>query len=164
MADLVTHVGTALLFKGATRGRHMPIFVLGTVVPDVCGRVVGMGLSKIPGCPDLLIYGPGVIHMPLGMLAFTLLVSLLFREDQRGVVWANLLAGAVLHLAVDLLQHHVGTGYPLLFPFSTWHWELGLLGSEATIPYSIPLFLAGLALWRFRGSRRPPEPSAAPDP
>lgn len=168
MADLVTHIGAALLFKGATRGRHAPIFVLGTVMPDVCGRVFGMGMSKIPGVPDLLIYAPGVVHMPLGMLAFSLLVALAFRADQRLAVWANLLAGALLHLCVDLLQHHVGTGYPLLFPFSDWHWELGLISSEATIPWSIPVLLAGSALWWWRrpvrGSPPPPEPSPAAGP
>ncbi|HJN76707.1 MAG TPA: metal-dependent hydrolase [Myxococcota bacterium] len=164
MADLVTHIGAALFFKGAVRGRNAPVFVLGTVMPDVCGRVVGIALSKLPGCPDLLVYGPGVIHMPLGMIAFSLLVALLFRADQRAAVFANLLAGALLHLAIDLLQHHVGTGYPLLFPFSSWHWELGLIGSEATIPWSIPVFLLGLGLWRLRGSRRPPAPPPAPGP
>ena len=163
MADLVTHVGAALLFKGATRGRHAPVFVLGTVMPDVCGRVLGMGLARVPDCPDLLIYGPGVVHMPLGMVALSLLFSLAFREDQRASVFGNLLAGAVLHLAIDLLQHHVGTGYPLLFPFSTWHWELGWIGSEATIPWSLPILLLGGGLWWFRGSRPPRAPSPAPD-
>lgn len=162
MADLVTHIATGLLFKGATRGRHMPLFVLGTVLPDVCGRVVGMALSKLDplfAVPDGLVYGPGVVHMPLGMLAFTLGVAQLFRPDQRRLVFANLLGGSALHLAVDVLQRHTGTGYPLLFPFSQWHWEAGLLGSEATVPYALPALAIGALIWWWRRPKpAPPVP------
>ena len=158
MADLVTHIATGLLFKGVTRGRHAPLFVLGTVVPDVCGRVVGMGLSELEGLvavPDVLVYGPGVVHMPLGMVAFTLLVSQLFRADQRRDVWANLLGGAMLHLAVDVLQHHTGTGYALLFPLSEWHWEAGLIGSEATVPWALPLLAVSALVFALSRCYRP---------
>ncbi|MCP4808521.1 MAG: hypothetical protein GY913_18885 [Proteobacteria bacterium] len=167
MADLVTHIATGLLFKGATRGRHAPLFVLGTVLPDVCGRVVGMGLSKLDplfSVPDLLVYGPGVVHMPLGMLAFTLLVAQLFRADQRAAVWANLLGGAVLHLVVDVLQHHTGTGYPLLFPLSQWHWEAGLIGSEATVPFALPALVLGGLLYAWRRPRTAAAPRPGPAP
>jgi len=96
------------------------------------------------------------------MLPMCFLLAQLF-GDRRGA-FANLLAGCLLHLGLDLLQFHTGSGYPLLFPFSDWHWELGLIGTEATVPWSLPLALVGgMAWWARRrfgasGRARPDQP------
>jgi hypothetical protein len=157
MADLVTHVGLALLVKAVTGRRHSASFVLGNVLPDLAGRAVGMGLTLLAHrglpVPEGLIFGFGVLHLPLGMIAFCGLLALPFRPDSRWRVFANLAGGCFLHLAVDLLQRHTGTGYPLIFPFSSWHWEAGLIGSEATVPWALPLLALGLGAWWWRRSR-----------
>ncbi len=157
MADLVTHIGLAFLVKGLTRKPHTASFVLGNVLPDLGGRAIGMGLTLLvhqgAPVPEDLIFGFGVLHLPLGILALCGLLALPFRRDLRRSVFLNLLGGCFLHLALDLLQRHTGTGYPLLFPFTTWHWELGLIGSEATVPVSVPLLLAGAGLWWRRVGR-----------
>lgn len=156
MADLVTHVATALLWKAATR-RPAATLVIGVALPDLAGRVPTMLLSPLAlagwPIPDALVYGFNAIHTPFGILALTLLLSLCFREDQRKEAWANLAGGGALHMGVDLLQHHVGVGYPLLLPFSGWHWEAGLIGTEATVKVAPVLGPLSLALWLWRRPR-----------
>ena len=83
--------------------------------------------------------------------------------DPAGKVGAaNLLGGMLLHMAIDLLQSHLGVGYPLLFPFSTHAVELGLIGSEATVPLALPL--AVLAVWVWRRGQPADVPSAESAP
>ena len=100
MADLVTHVGLALLVKGAAGRRHSASFVLGNVLPDLAGRAVGMGLSLLANrglpVPEELIFGFGVLHLPLGMLAFSALLALPFRRGLRRGVFLKLTAGSVI--------------------------------------------------------------------
>jgi hypothetical protein len=63
----------------------------------------------------------------------------------------------MLHLAVDVLQRHLGVGYLLFYPFSTWDWEAGIIGSEDTVralPIVLPVTLL-VAWWRW-GRGRPP--------
>ncbi|MED5374180.1 MAG: hypothetical protein VX899_24395 [Myxococcota bacterium] len=152
MADLITHISSALLLKAAFGRRHTASFTLGNVLPDLLGRVPGMALVKLASMglpvPEGLTYAPGVLHMPFGMLPLSVLLALAFPERQRLAVAANLFGGCMLHLGIDLLQHHTGTGYPLLFPFSSWHWELAWIGTEATVlvaPVLAPLSV--LAFW-----------------
>lgn len=155
MADLVTHMATALLTKAALGTRHTPTLLLGVVLPDLAGRVpVVLGLAAVNAglpVPDVLVYGWGVLHLPFGMVPLCFLLAQAFAN--RRAAFGNLLAGCLLHLALDLLQFHTGSGYPLLFPFSTWHGELGWIGTEATIPWSLPLTLLGLGVWWWRRKR-----------
>jgi len=168
VADLVTHMATALLVKATSGGRHTMTLLVGVVLPDMAGRlpvVLALGLLDLGvPLPELLVYGWGVLHLPFGMLPMCFLLAQLFGD--RRAAFANLLAGCLLHLGLDLLQFHTGSGYPLLFPFSDWHWELGLIGTEATVPWSLPLALVvGMAWWARRrfgasGKARPglPQP------
>jgi hypothetical protein len=148
-------MATAVLLKAAAGTRHTPTLLLGVVLPDLAARVpvvVGLAIVNqgIP-LPDLVVYGWGVLHVPLGMLAMCFLLCQVF-ADRRGA-FLHLFAGCMLHLALDVFQFHTGSGYPLLFPFSRWHWELGLISTEATVPWSLPLALvAGLAWWARRRS------------
>ena len=110
--------------------------------------------------PSLLIYGWDPLHTPVGMLLSAYAISLLFVAEQRvGIFW-NLLGGMLLHMAIDLLQSHLGVGYPLLFPFSTRAFELGVIGSEATVPLALPLAL--LAAWAWRRGQPPVSPPDSP--
>ncbi len=64
-------------------------------------------------------------------------------------------------MLIDLTQRHVGLGYPLLVPFSSRDFELGVMGSEATVPWApaIAAFTVGLwglrRWWDRRGAPRP---------
>ena len=103
--------------------------------------------------PDRLVEGIAVLHLPLGFVPVTLALALLFEERARAAVWMNLLGGCFLHLALDLTQHHVGKGYMLLFPLTDWDFELGWIGSEATVPYAPFLLPISLLLWAWRRPR-----------
>lgn len=172
MADLITHTCVALLVKAATRGpapasSSWPLpptvatFVLGTCLPDLLGRVPSMALTtlrwSVPAIPEWTIYVWGPLHMPFGILVASILVAQAFRDGERRSAAAQLTGGGLVHMAVDLLQSHLGAGYLLLFPFSLWDFELGLIGSEDTVrivPLLVPLTaLACVARWRRRGDQ-----------
>lgn len=170
MADLITHGCAALLWKAATTAKphpDIPVFVAGTCLPDLVGRVPPMGLSvlrwSLPWIPEPLIYLWTPAHLPIGMVFNAALFAMLFEAPRRAAVFKNLLGGSALHLAVDLLQSHFGVGYLLLFPFSLWDWELGWIGSEDTVrivPILLPL--TALICWRRWRRIQPPSPQALP--
>lgn len=154
MADLVTHTCVAYLVKAIPNRPNVATFVLGTCLPDLLGRVPSMGLTtlrwSLPWIPEWTVYLWAPLHMPIGMLLSSFVLSFLFPEVGRRVVFLNLLGGGLLHLAVDLLQRHFGVGYLLFFPLSDWDFELGWIGSEDTVrivPVLVPLTLA-VAWWR----------------
>lgn len=144
MADLITHGCVAVLARlNSQSARWVPTFVAGTCLPDV-SRVPAIVLTRLrydfPQIPEWACYIWGPLHVPAGILLQSYLVALLFAESDRPVAFRNLLAGGMLHLAVDLLQFHFGMGYMLLFPLTTWDFEFGWIGSEATVPL-VPVLL-----------------------
>ena len=164
MADLVTHAAVGVLVKAATSRSNAAAFIAGTLLPDLLSRLPSMICSAaraLVEVPPALIYGWDPLHTPAGMLLSAYAISLLFVAEQRAGVFWNLLGGMLLHMAIDLLQSHLGVGYPLLFPFSTHAVELGLIGSEATVPLALPLAVLAVWVWR-RGqpSDVPPAESA----
>ena len=159
MADLITHMACGLVVKGATRGRYTGALVAGCVLPDLGARVPAMGFSAMAKggvpIPPEIPYAFEVLHMPIGMLLMCLIVALCFVPEQRSGIFLNLLGGCLLHLGVDLMQDHLGVGYLLAFPFSTWDFELGWMGSEASVHLAPAIGAAALAFWwwRMRDSR-----------
>lgn len=157
MADLVTHGALALLLKRGQlgllpdRALHLSSFVAGNLLPDLLARLPAMAFMAIQArgapVPPLLLHGWGVLHVPSGMVLAALALALLFPRDQQRAVFANLLAGMLLHLAVDLLQSHAGAGYLLAFPWSTTPFELGWIGSEATVFVAPALAAAAALAW-----------------
>lgn len=161
MADLVTHLCTALL-PGVLVGRWRWVAptALGTVLPDLGSRVVPLGLEQIGRLvplPDVVFWPWGVLHEPVGCVLTAAAIALCFVPRDRRVVLAGLLLGCALHLGLDVLQDHHGEGYALLVPVSLATFELGWIGSEATVGWALPLAgLTGLA-WTLRiwADRRP---------
>jgi hypothetical protein len=149
VADLITHACVAVLAKAATRPKHVAIFVAGTCLPDLLGRVPAMGLTvarwSLPAIPEWSIYVWTPFHMPVGVVLSSFAGAFAFAPALRRAAFWNLLGGGMLHMAVDLVQRHFGVGYLLLFPFSTWDFELGWIGSEDTV--LIVPFLLPLTLW-----------------
>jgi hypothetical protein len=116
-----------------------------------------MGLSVLrwewTWIPEPLIYLWTPLHLPVGVLIGSGLLAFFFPEAERKESFTALTGGGMLHLAVDLLQRHLGVGYLLLFPFSLWDFELGWIGSEDTV-YLAPLLvlLTLLAIRARKGS------------
>lgn len=160
MADLFTHSCVAVLVRlGRPTPTWVPTFVAGTCLPDL-SRVPAMGFTRLrwdlPQIPEPLCYVWAPMHLPVGIALMAYLVALFFPEAVRRRAFGELLLGGLLHLAVDLTQTHFGMGYLLFFPFSEWDFELGWIGSEATVliaPVLVPLTMA-LAWWRWRRARK----------
>lgn len=154
MADLVTHSALAVLLKASTRGPMTAVFVLGTVLPDLCSRVPAIALGYVHvhlvRLPALATHGWQPLHQPVGMLILAYLVAMMFQESVRRAVFANLVGGMALHLLVDMLQDHHGAGYLVGFPVWTGSFEFGWIGSEATVWWAVPLAIAAWALTRMR--------------
>ena len=154
MADLVTHSALAVILKASTRGPFTAVFVLGTVLPDVCSRVPAISLGyvhvHIVQLPSVATQAWQPLHQPIGMLVLAYLVAMMFQESVRRQVFANVLGGMALHLFVDLLQDHHGAGYLVGFPLWTESFEFGVIGSEATVWWAVPLAIAAWALTRIR--------------
>jgi hypothetical protein len=155
VADAVTHLCSGLLAHvlgppGPAR-RWAPLFVAGSVLPDLLSRapstVLGMVHSHLHPLPSFILYCWNPLHLPAGILLYSLLLALLFPQEQRRAALGALLLGGGLHVGIDLCQRHVGLGYPLLVPFSSRDFELGLMGSEATVPWAPVVAASTLLLW-----------------
>ncbi len=151
MADGVTHLATAALPSAWSRHRAWPLVGLGTVLPDVASRAPGLALervAKVVPLPEAVFWPWGVLHEPVGYVLLAGVVSGAFRPEDRRLAWRALVSGGVLHWIVDVLQDHHGVGYRWLAPFSGWRWELGWIGSEATVvaaPFLAVATLVGMA-------------------
>ena len=137
MADLVTHVCSGLLPAALVWPRAVVPLAIGTVLPDLSGRVPQMALVAL----DLDVVLPGrvlwmldVAHTPVAQALLVGLLAQAFRDRGRVAGW--MLVGVALHFALDVLQDHHGNGYYLLFPASVERWELGWIGSEATVAWA----------------------------
>lgn len=173
MADLVTHLATVLLPAAFVRHRAISIVALGVVLPDLASRVPGEALEKLhelgAPVPSWAVMPWGVTHEPIPLLLVCVLVTLLFRERDRGVVLGALVLGCAAHLGLDLLQDHHGHGYHLLFPLHWGDWELGWLHSEATVAWAPWLASITGVAWAIRRLYRPTKasgntPSSTPGP
>lgn len=137
MADLVTHVCTGLIPAALFFPRATVPLAIGTVLPDLTGRVPQMGLVLLKldtVLPETVLWMLDVAHTPVAQLCLVVALAQGFRERWR--VGGLLAVGVALHFALDVLQDHHGNGYYLWFPFSTARWEAGLIGSEATVAWA----------------------------
>lgn len=154
MADLVTHLCTVLLPAGVLGYRRVGPAAVGVALPDLLARVVPLGLVELVKAgapiPEAAVAGWSVLHepIPLGLAGFVLAGAVVQRERREAAV--GLAIGAALHILVDLLQDHHGRGYFLFAPFSIGRWELGLIGSEATVGVAPWLAAATASVWAAR--------------
>jgi len=153
VADLLTHGAAAVLLKAGTRWHFCPVFVLGTFVPDVFSRIPAIVLTwvhlHLVALPPQVLTMWQPLHQPFGLFFLAYLLCLFFDVGQRRLVFWNLVGGMALHLGLDVLQDHHGAGYQLGFPFTDAVWELGIIGSEATVWTAAPLAaLAAFVAWR----------------
>jgi hypothetical protein len=151
VADLVTHLAVVLLPAGIARWRLAPVAAFGAALPDLLGRAVPLGLERLYAAgapvPMALLWPWSSLHEPLGWaLASTLFATAFVERDRRRVLLAAWLGGAA-HTALDVLQDHRGEGYLLLVPLSSARFELGWIGSEATVAWAEPLAAWTAVAW-----------------
>jgi membrane-bound metal-dependent hydrolase YbcI (DUF457 family) len=122
MADLFTHLASARLPAAFVRDRRIAaLLVIGTFLPDLASK----GLYWILRCSDNF---ETPTHSLVGVLLLSYAASLLVEERLRRPGFAAILAGGVLHIAVDLLKNNMGTGSARLFyPLSPRSYEIGLI-------------------------------------
>ncbi|NOY26130.1 MAG: hypothetical protein GXP62_09690 [Oligoflexia bacterium] len=172
MPDLITHGAVGLLLGLAWVRRRpapmLPLFVAGNLAPDLLTRVpailAGEVDAKLVRLPPVLLYGWEPMHQPFGAALAACAIAMLFERGCRGRVFLSLYAGMLLHFLMDIFQFHEGIGIMMLYPFSTTPFEIGLVGSEASVWVALPLaLLAGLAWWWLRwravGSTAPRAPA-----
>lgn len=166
MADLVTHLCSVLLPAAFVRHRAIGLVAIGSVMPDAFGRVVPMALELGQGVglpiPDPVVASFGALHAPVGLVVLSGLLAQAFAAGERTTAFRALILGALAHLLLDVLQFHHGRGYPLLAPFSWETYELGVIGSEATVDVALPLLAITALAWTVRTRLRwrgpaPPE-------
>ena len=163
MPDLVTHGASGLLLGMAFAWRRpapmLPLFVAGNLLPDVLCRVPAILFGELDShvllVPRLLIYGWEPLHQPLGMALAALALALLFEPASRGRVWLQAYLGMLLHLLMDLFQFHEGAGNMLFFPLDDRSYEIGLVGSEASVRVALPLALLAGLVWGWRRRKLP---------
>ena len=140
MPDLITHaLGPyfAARYTWKTDRASMVVFILGTMLPDLVSRPPNYALIRwFPLVNDLT----GPLHSPFMAVLYCLVVSYLFAEPMRRKAYILLLAGSWVHLALDALQIHVGSGYYMLFPLSRWKHVQGLIWPEDSL-FIVPVLL-----------------------
>lgn len=169
MADLVTHLASALIPGVALRPDRAVLLGLGAAIPDLAGRTPGIvsealafaGIVSPEWVPTLF----GLAHQPIGGALVAGLLAWTLPEEERPAGAGLLVCGVLLHLALDVLQDHHGYGYFLLVPFDYGRYELGCMGSEDTVLLAPWLALLtglvwgarlGWAWWRDRSTPAPP--------
>lgn len=154
MADLVTHLATALIPGVALPRAQAALLAAGVTLPDLGGRVPGLAREVLEALglatADGLHVPFAVLHQPIGGVLAGVLLAWLLPQTERANAAFLLGLGVFLHLAVDVLQDHHGLGYHLLAPVHFGRFELGCIGSEATVPWAPWLALATALVWAAR--------------
>ena len=164
MPDLLTHASVGVFVRGKAARRALVWFVVGSCLPDLASRLPGLGLALAAWLlgvqiPLPMLEATGLCHNPLPYLVLSLLVAMCLPAQIRWIAWVNLVAGGLLHLAIDTTQTHLNGGYNLLYPFTLMRFELGWIEADASLsvlPYLATgaLFVLGWRIWRFRRSGR----------
>ncbi len=135
----------------------MPFFVAGAVLPDLLSRLPPALLSAADGrlvpVPTALIHFWTPLHLPCGIALWCLLLCFMVPESLRRRALLNLLGGGALHVLLDLFQWHATPTYLLAYPFSSQAFELGLVGTEASVRFAPLLALVTWLVWRWFGPR-----------
>lgn len=143
MPDWITHIAVAwtlctiLGFKYKQFNTTNTVLVMvGAVIPDAVK--VGMIIEYLGyGTWDFIT----PLHLPMGSLIITAMITLLFKEKKT--VFLFLLLGLATHFGLDLLLMNVTGGITLFYPFYWGQWQLDLV---ATNDYNITIVALAVAL------------------
>ena len=181
MADLLTHALATLVVGRAARveGVSLGWLMTGAFLPDFVSRAPTILLGKLVG-PVLpagdyseIAFAFSSLHTPFGfgLVAAAVVLALpdvLLPPLSRAGAWRLLMGGALLHIALDLLQMQYSMPPILFHPITLWGLDIGFLGTEDSMlawPVLIPAAL--FVEWRAAKQRRatplsgpPSEPGA----
>ncbi len=147
MADLLTHYVSARLpgsFIGDPCARAT--LALGVFVPDLISK----SMEAAPWLPRLAWASS---HSALGAFFVAWALAMLFAEEFRFKAFATLLAGQLLHIAVDMGKDSLGFGSAfVLLPFSTATYDAGLYTSQHVF-FFLPVNVAALFALRWLSRR-----------
>lgn len=150
MPDAVAHLVTARLAAVPVRRPDLrALLYVGVIWPDILSKGTQGVLRAPPG-----FEAPS--HSFAGLAVACLAFALLFAPGRRREAFFMLMAGSVLHLALDLLKDYgITSGLILFFPFSTRGFSLGLFRSEdgaLLIPGALALLaiIEAAAWWKRR--------------
>ena len=155
MVDLLAHVligygAFALLARsGHVRRRHVPVGMLGSLLPDVAKVrlfVPAPLVASVLGAPFSWL----AIHRLGGVLALAGIGALIVARGERRAVFGALVGGAVGHLLLDSLIVRAGGYAPAyLYPVSWWQPPAGgLYVSSDLWPLLAAAAFAALAFLR----------------
>jgi hypothetical protein len=149
LPDLVTHASLTVLAIAAARRarRYLAPALLGSLLPDLLSRPLTM---LGPATFDL----GRALHAPLVTLAVAGALALAYPPGRRRAVAVAIACGCFAHQAIDLLQHTVDPGYPLLAPFSWRTFPQGPFHTEASLAV-MPLLLLLAVVQLLRMVRAP---------
>ena len=139
MGDLFTHLVAARVPGSFVRDKRIQaLLVIGTFMPDFGSK----GLFWVMQTRES--FG-AASHSILGVLLISYLACLFVEQAIRRPAFIALFAGALIHIAVDLIKFNLGAGScrPFL-PFSPVGVELGLIDSENVV-LLVPIDAAILA-------------------
>ena len=129
MPDLVAHLasGYVAAIPFWRRETVRVLFLAGVVLPDVMSRPIQILFPRAHW-----IVAP--LQTPFALAVAYWLLAQMFADARLRITafWA-LAAGGMLHLALDVLQSHLGEGYWWLFPFSMHELDIGLFRPEDSL-------------------------------
>ncbi|MBF0588375.1 MAG: hypothetical protein HQL53_04535 [Magnetococcales bacterium] len=140
MPDLFAHFSSAYLtMPRGGDARKSALFIMGSLLPDLPARAMVIVLGRVFHVEATAALG--VMHTPIGLLLLCYLLALLFEATYRRIAFVALMAGAALHLMLDLMQEPFYLGsYTPWFPFSTRTLHFDLFHYNDSV-YLFPLLL-----------------------
>lgn len=144
MPDLASHALIAYFVSLPFKKRYkVAVFLLGAILPDLFSESLFYFIRT--NRQRWLSYPT---HSPIYLFLLCLVISLLFEQSKRRVVFICLFAGSGLHIFLDGLQKHFDSNLFWFFPFS-WHsFSLGLFWPENTL-FVVPFLTIALGIVLF---------------
>ena len=153
MPDLFAHFSSAYLPSRYKRfHQYDALLVLGTVLPDLLGRIPIVIFVRWLDLPVLYFFK--ALHTPIGMILVCYMVTFLFERSKRFKSFLSLVAGSFLHLILDLMQLQFFEGVYIPFvPISIKAVQWGWFHYNASL-LLFPLLLILVAFFWLRETRK----------
>ena len=149
MPDWLTHVlvglgvSNLLIYQRRDLEQFKPAIIVGSILPDLWSIRLILELIDINLAWQLYVF-----HTPIGAALTALLVGLVFfKKDIWKLGTFFLIAGAQLHLALDLTLHHIEGGHYILFPISWQLFELKIFWPESFTTLWLAIGFWGISFW-----------------
>ncbi len=148
MPDLLTHAASGYLIgRGFYSDHRVALIVFGSILPDLMTRVPGIILQRFLEFPVAHFFG--AFHTPVALAVACYLISFLFAQLHRQTSFLLMLAGALLHFVLDLMQEQFYQPiYMPWFPFSFQAMQWSWFHIHASLLVTPILLIVILWLWR----------------